>query len=139
VRMRELRAAAWERQGGRCAVTGHALGGVDGDRYHLHHRRPSGAGGTRRADQDSLGNVVCLLPRVHVFGAPDLIVDGVAGRSVHGDPLWSTARGLLLPARVEDPASVPVWMCTPFGGPSWWLLSADGGFMSADVSFPAPG
>jgi hypothetical protein len=36
--MRELRHAAWERQGGVCAVVGAPLGDPDDDRWDLHHR-----------------------------------------------------------------------------------------------------
>jgi hypothetical protein len=137
VSLRELRRAAWEREGGRCAVTGASVGDVDGDGYHLHHRRPGGQGGTSRPDQDTLGNVVCLLPRVHNFGRASLVVDGVAGRSVHGDPLWAKARGLLLSSHENNPAAVPVWLWNVNGGYAWWLLSDDGCVQWVDAPPPA--
>lgn len=107
MRAGELRRVAFERQGGRCAVTGAALGDLDGP-WHLHHRRPGGRGGTSRANQQSPANVVALLARVHLFGAPGLLLDGVPGRSVHGCPGWSRPLGLLLSCGVDDPGSVPV-------------------------------
>jgi hypothetical protein len=123
VGMRELRRAAWERDRGRCVVTGAVLGDPDGDLWHLHHRRPGGMGGTRREDQDSLPNVICLLARVHNFGAPGLLIDGVDGRSVHGDPGWSGPRGYLLSPAERDPGAVPLLL----HGRRWVFLTGDGG------------
>lgn len=122
--VRDLRRAAWEREGGRCAVTGRPLGDVDGDAWHLHHRRPGGMGGTRRAGQDALPNVIALLARVHNFGAPGLLLDGRL-RSVHGDPAWSGPLGYLLSPSVEDPGSVPLLL----RGRSWVFLTAGGGYL----------
>lgn len=122
--MRELRRAAYERERGRCAATGRPLGEVDGDRWNLHHRRPGGMGGTRRPDQDSLPNVVALLAEAHNMGAAWLPVEGVAGRSVHGDPAWSMPRGLLLSPRETDPGAVPVLVA----GVGWVFLTEDGGY-----------
>jgi hypothetical protein len=124
VNARELRRRAWEREEGRCAVTGAPLGDPDGDGFHLHHRRPGGRGGTSRANQQCLSNVVCLLPRVHLFGAPGLVLDGVAGRSVHGAPAWSKPLGLLLSSSVEEPGSVPVRLWS-----GWAFLLDDGGMI----------
>lgn len=104
---RELRRAVYDRQEGRCAVTGAPLGDRDGDAWHMHHRRPGSMGGTDRANQQGLGNVIGLLARVHNFGAPGLLLDGEV-RSVHGSPAWSKPLGLLLSASVDEPASVPV-------------------------------
>jgi hypothetical protein len=115
----ELRAIAYERQEGRCAVTGAPLGDVDGS-WHLHHRRPGGMGGTRRRGQQRPGNVVALLARVHNFGAPGLLLDG-AVRSVHGDPAWSEPLGLLLPTSVDEPGSRPVRLWD-----GWAFLLDDG-------------
>lgn len=123
--MRDLRRAAWEREGGRCAVTGAALGDADSDLWHLHHRRPGGMGGTRRADQDTLPNVIALLARAHNFGAPGLLLDGVGGRSVHGDPTWSGPRGYLLSPTENDPGAVPLLLHSR----RWVFLTADGGYL----------
>jgi hypothetical protein len=113
VSLRDLRRAAWEREGGRCAVTGASVGDVDGDGYHL-------------------------LPRVHNFGRASLVVDGVAGRSVHGDIPWAKARGLLLSSHENNPGAVPAWMWNVNGGHAWWLLSDDGCVQWVDAPPPAP-
>lgn len=122
MRPRELRRAVYERQEGRCAVTGAPLGEVDGDAWHMHHRRPGGMGGTDRPNQQTLGNVVGLLARVHNFGAPGLVLDGVPGRSVHGNPEWSGPLGLLLSPSVENPGDHPVRLA----GLGWAFLLDDG-------------
>jgi hypothetical protein len=120
MRAGELRRVAWDRQGGLCAVTGVPL---DWDRDHLHHRRPGGRGGTSRANQQSPGNVIGLLARVHLFGAAGLLLDG-AVRSVHGDPAWSKPLGLLLSSNVDEPSSVPVRLWD-----GWAFLLDDGGVL----------
>jgi len=120
--MRELRELAWERQRGLCAVTGLPL---DWDRDALHHRRPGGRGGTSRANQQAPSNVVALLARVHNFGAPGLLLDGVAGRSVHGSPEWSRPLGLLVSSNVDEPASIPVRIA----GLGFVFLLDDGGVL----------
>jgi hypothetical protein len=124
MRARELRRIAWERQEGRCAVTGAPLGDLDGP-WELHHRRPGGRGGTSRANQQYPSNVVALLARVHNFGAAGLVLDGVAGRSVHGNPEWSRPLGLLVSSNVDEPASVPVRVA----GLGWVFLLDDGGVL----------
>lgn len=116
--MRDLRRAAWERAGGRCEVTGAALGDVDGSLWQMHHRRPGGMGGTRRPDQDSLPNVLALLASVHNLG-------GGAARSVHGHPAWSGPRGYLLSPRERDPGAVPLLL----HGQRWVFLTAEGGYL----------
>jgi hypothetical protein len=122
VQARELRRIAYERQAGRCAVTGAPLGELEADSWHLHHRRPGSMGGTGRASQQRPGNVLALLARVHNFGAPGLVLDGMPGRSVHGSPEWSKPLGLLLSASVEEPGSVPVRLA----GLGWVFLLDDG-------------
>jgi hypothetical protein len=122
--MRELRRAAYERERGRCAATGLPLGDVDGSQWNMHHRRPGGKGGTSR-EQDVLSNVVCLLAEAHNMGSPRLIVDGVAGRSVHTDPRWSKPLGLLLSSHENDPSSVPVRVA----GVGWVFLTDDGQYV----------
>jgi hypothetical protein len=123
--MRQLRRAAWERERGRCAATGLPLGDPDGDRWNLHHRRPGGMGGTRRANQDTLPNVVALLAEAHNMGAAWLPVEGVTGRSVHGDPDWSGPLGLLLSPSVDNPGEVPVRVA----GVGWVFLDEAGGYV----------
>lgn len=122
--MRELRRAAYEREGGLCAVTGIALGDPDGDRWNLHHRLAGEMGGTSRLDRDRLCNVVAVLAEAHNFGSPRLPVDGKLGRSIHTDPAWSRGRGLLLSAtRGDDPERMPVLMY----GRGWVFLDDAGG------------
>jgi len=122
--MRALRRAAYDREGGRCAVTGLPLGEPEGDRWNLHHRLAGQMGGTTRLDRDTLSNVVAVLAEAHNMGSPRLVVDGVAGRSIHTDPAWSRPLGLLLSAtRGDDPARMPVRLA----GRGWVFLSDDGG------------
>lgn len=108
-----LRRAAWVREGGRCAVTGHSLGDPDGAGWHLHHRRPGGMGGTTRSDQQTLPNVIAVTGGVH--------------RRIHGEPSWSEPRGLLLPTSEDDPAGYPVqtWR-------GWVFLTTAGGYQLLD-------
>lgn len=123
--MRELREAAWRRQGGFCAVTGAALGGPEDDRWDLHHRLAGQMGGTTRLDRDVLSNLVAVLAEAHNMGSPRLLVDGVPGRSIHTDPGWSRPLGLLLSANRGDvPAAVPVRIA----GAGWVFLRDDGGW-----------
>lgn len=124
MRAGDLRRVAYERQGGRCAVTGAYLGEPEASSWHLHHRRPGSMGGTERPTQQRPGNVLALLARVHNFGAPGLLLDGRV-RSVHGDPAWSKPLGLLLSASVEDPGSMPVRL----HGVGWAFLLDDGGLL----------
>lgn len=98
--MRDLRRAAYEREGGRCFVTGLPLGDVDGGTWEMHHRLAGQMGGTT-LDRDTLPNVIALLARVHNLG-------GGGRLSVHGSPAWSRPRGWLLSAtRSQVPARVP--------------------------------
>jgi hypothetical protein len=122
--MGELRRAAYERQRGVCAVTGIDLGDPESGRWHMHHRLAGEMGGTSR-DRDVLSNVIAVLAEAHNMGSPGLLVDGVAGRSIHTDPMWSRGRGLLLSAtRADDPAEVPLWMA----GVGWGFLDDGGGW-----------
>lgn len=110
LRCRDLRRAAYAREGGRCIVTGCELpGGEDGDGWDMHHRRPGGMGGTSRENQQTLSNVVAVADHVH--------------RGIHGNPEWSEPIGLLLPTSEDDPAGVPVrtWR-------GWVFLTAEGGY-----------
>lgn len=122
--MADLRRAAWEREGGRCAVTGLPLGEPESGRWNLHHRLAGQMGGTTRLDRDVLSNVIAVLAEAHNFGSPWLPVAGVYGRSIHTDPAWSRANGLLLSAgRGDEPAAVPVLMA----GRGWVFLDDGGG------------
>jgi hypothetical protein len=94
--MRELRRAAWERQGGLCAATGLSLGDPG--------RRAAGTCTTGSpgawAGQPGTGTGCATWSRsssaAHNMGSPRLAVDGVRGRSIHTDPAWARPPGLLL-------------------------------------------
>lgn len=119
----ELRRLVYSRDGGRCAVTGLPLGEPESGRWDMHHRLAGGMGGTAR-DRDTLSNVVAVLAEAHNMGSPGLLVDGVAGRSIHTDPAWSRPLGLLLSqSRGDDPAAVPVRLA----GRGWVFLDDEGG------------
>lgn len=107
---RDLRRAAWEREGGRCAVSGQPLGDQDGQTWHLHHRRPKGMGGTSRADEDTLPNVIAVTPAAH--------------RGIHAYPARSMPRGLLLSKAQPDPAACPVRLWR-----GWVFLAVEGGYL----------
>lgn len=123
MRAGELRAICWARQRGRCAATGLELGPVDGS-WHMHHRLAGGMGGTSR-DREVPSNVVALLGPAHNMGSPQLVVDGVAGRSVHTDPRWSRPLGLLLSPSGPAPHEAPVRVA----GLGWGFLLDDGGWL----------
>lgn len=106
-----MRALVLERCGGYCEVSGYPLG----DRVEVHHRRPGGHGGTRRAGQHNVTNLLALLPEVH----------NMAPTSVHGSPAWSRPRGYLLSNSVPDPAAVPVQLY----GRAWVFLRSDGTYL----------
>lgn len=96
--MGKLRHQIYERANGLCELSGALLpGGPDGP-WEAHHRRPKGMGGTRRENEDTVGNLLALVQRVHNL-APD---------SVHMSPMRSRRYGWLVSKHVEDPASVPV-------------------------------
>lgn len=105
-----VRAALWERSGGRCEVSGVLL---DPDSWDAHHRINKGMGGTRRAWRDDLTNLLALDPLVHNGGS----------MSVHGRRPWSEMRGYLLPKlSLYPPHVMPVWL----HGVRWVFLTAAG-------------
>lgn len=113
----ELRRAAYDREQGRCFVTGRPLGDPDTGPWELHHRMPGGMGGTSR-DRDTLPNVIAVLGTVHNLG-------GGGARSIHGDPGWSMPSGWLLsPNSPIPPLSRPAlhWQA------GWVFLLADGSY-----------
>lgn len=123
--MGELRRAAYEREKGRCAVTGLPLGEPESGRWNLHHRLAGQMGGTVR-DRDTLPNVVAVLAEAHNMGSPRLVVDGRPGRSIHTDPVWSRGLGLLLSqTRGDVPEERPVRIA----GVGWVFLTGDGGYL----------
>jgi hypothetical protein len=119
--MRQLRELVWERQAGRCAVTGFPL---DWERDDLHHRLAGGMGGSGR-DRDRACNLLGVVSVAHNLGSPRLPVDGVPGRSIHTDPSWARGRGLLLSqSEPREPWAVPVRIT----GVGWVFLDDEGGW-----------
>lgn len=112
------------RSGNRCEIRSPAcLGGEWGDltrlprhRRSIHHRRPRGMGGTRRADVHSLAMLV------------NACGDGVIG--CHGyverHREWATNRGLLLPKDGIDAVSDPTQVVLVLPSGRRVLLAAEG-------------
>lgn len=113
-----LRDQAYQRAHGRCEITGAPLG----DNWALHHRRPRGAGGTRRPDTHVASNVLALTHAVH----------NLATRSVHLDLAWSRPRGYLL-GQWQVPRLEPVWLL----GRRWVLLLDNGDYLEIEMAPPA--
>lgn len=113
-----LRDQVFERAAGRCEITGVPLG----DNWALHHRRPRGAGGTRRLDTHVLSNVLALTHAVH----------NLATRSVHLDLAWSKPRGYLL-GQWQIPRLEPVWLLER----RWVLLLNSGNYLEIKMAPPA--
>lgn len=84
---RVTRELVQERDGGRCVVCGRS------SLLHLHHRRPVGAGGSRRLQVHAAANLVCVCAGCH--------------RRIHTRPAWARGEGLLLAAGA-DPQAVSV-------------------------------
>jgi 5-methylcytosine-specific restriction endonuclease McrA len=58
--------AILERAGYACERCSDRLGPVRGVDWHVHHRRPRGAGGSKAADTNSPSNCVILCPDCHI-------------------------------------------------------------------------
>lgn len=95
-----IRSVIVEREGGRCARCGNTYP------THLHHRRPRGAGGSRRASTNTAANGLHLCWCCHQF-----IEEHRDQALRHG---W-------LVAQTDDPATVPVL----YRG-QWMNIDADG-------------
>lgn len=115
--METLRAAAYQRAQGHCEITGLPLG----ESWALHHRRVRGMGGSRRADTNTLPNVLAITHEVHNLrslpGHP----------AVHLDVAWARQHGYLI-SQAADPQKAPV----EIAGQGWTLLTCDGGYQSCD-------
>lgn len=111
------RALVLARARSRCECCGQPLGNT----CEVHHRRPGGKGGTRRADQDRASNLLALLPAHH----------NMSPTSVHMRAAQSRELGYLVSTLSDTPpASVPVLL----HGRRWVLLTDDGGYEDC----PAP-
>lgn len=77
----------------RCVRCGESIGGERGLDYVLHHRRPRGLGGTRRADSSSPVNLLTLCSPCHAH------IESYRGEALRN--------GWLVP-QVTDPAAVGV-------------------------------
>lgn len=83
------------------------LCGLGSDRWHYHHRRPRGAGGTTTQDSDSPSNVLLTHPRCHL-------------NVIERKRMLAIGMGWLVPQGV-DPATFPVRL---YDG--WYLLNDEG-------------
>lgn len=57
--------AVYERAQYSCEICTGAVGDRRGEDHHLHHRRPRGAGGSRRLDTNLPSNLLLLCPPCH--------------------------------------------------------------------------
>jgi len=113
-----LRGRLRERHNGRCErcdtyLPQHA--------WSAHHRRPKGAGGTRRADVHTLPNLLALC--------------GSGTTGCHGwvesNRTLALTWGFLVP-QAADPAKMPVLL----GGRLWVLLTPDGAYEVSPEPLP---
>lgn len=114
----EIVEAVYERAGHSCEICTSAVGDRRGVDHHIHHRRPRGAGGTRRPDTNEPPNLMLLCPDCHV--------------SVESHRGPALAVGWLVP-QSGDPALVAVLVQRD----RWVYLTADGSY-SADPAGPMP-
>lgn len=98
----------YERAGYSCEVCTEQVGDRRGVDHHIHHRRPRGAGGSRRADTNLPSNLLLLCPGCHQ--------DIESHRGVAQSMGWLVVQGV-------DPASVAVLVQRN----RWVYLTADGG------------
>lgn len=112
--------ALWARSRGRCEITGVELSGERSVGWHVHHRLPRKAGGTRWPGINSIENLLLLSPAAHERVE--------SHRSEAYENGWLVRHGSV-------PAAEPVLLADPvavriFGEPMPWrvLLSDDGGY-----------
>jgi hypothetical protein len=113
----ETVAALLGRSDVRCEVCGEALAGERGVGWSVHHRRPRGMGGSRRADTHSIVNLLALC------GSG---TTGCHGR-IESDRATALVCGWLVRSSA-DPAQIPVWL--RHRG-ELVLLTADGDYEAA--------
>lgn len=98
------------RDGWRCVRSGEDIGGTRGLDYVIHHRRPRGLGGSRRADTNDCANLLTLCTPCHVH------VESHRGEALSNG--WLVPQG-------TDPATVG---CLVEHGSRFVYLSADGSY-----------
>lgn len=104
---RDVVDAVAERAGHSCEICSAAVGPTRGVDFHIHHRRPRAAGGSRREDTNLPSNLLLLCPDDHMF--------------VEANRTGALAAGWLVPHRA-DPAQIAVII----HGPRRVYLSPDG-------------
>jgi predicted HNH restriction endonuclease len=97
----------YERASHSCEVCTCAVGDRRGIDHHIHHRRPRGAGGSRRPDTNQPQNLLLLCPDCHL--------DIETHRGVAQSMGW-------LLTQQDDPARVAVLVHRD----RWFYLTADG-------------
>lgn len=110
--------AVYERANHSCEICTSAVGDRRGIDHHIHHRRPRGAGGTRREDTNQPQNCMLLCPRCHL--------------DVETHRAEALAVGWLVP-QAEDPASVAVLIQR-----DRWVYLTDSGEYSDGPAEPMP-
>ena len=105
--------ALYERAGWSCEVCTAAVGPRRGVDHHVHHRRPRGAGGTRRTDTNDISNLLLLDPSCHAMVESER--DGAYG-------------GGWLVRQSADPATERVLIA----GKWWVLLTPEGGYKTLE-------
>jgi len=107
----EVVEAVYERASHSCEICDVMVRDRRGIDHHLHHRRPRGAGGTRREDSNEPQNLMLLCPGCH--------------STVESHRNEAYAMGWLV-GQALDPAHVSVLVCG-----RWVLLTPDGGYRDA--------
>jgi 5-methylcytosine-specific restriction enzyme A len=109
---------------GRSEISGEELQGVRGEDWHVHHRRPRGAGGSKRRDTNGVENLLVLSAADHEL--------------VESQRTLAYARGWLV-RQNAIPAAVPVQLLVE-GVRRLVLLTDDGGYRPVeDVDLPEVG
>lgn len=104
--------AVYERAMHSCEVCTESVGDRRGEDHHIHHRRPRGAGGSRRADTNSPANLLLLCPECH--------------RQIEGHREVSFGMGWLL-RQSQNPVEVKVLVQRD----RWVFLTADARYLPA--------
>lgn len=99
--------ALWARSRGRCEISGVELSGERSIGWHVHHRKPRKAGGTRWPGINGIENLLLLSPSAHA--------------RVESERTEAYANGWLV-RQNDDPAAVQVLI----RGRQWCLLTDDG-------------
>ena len=110
--VRDVVDAILERASWLCERCNGGLGPVRGTDWHVHHRRPRAAGGSRREDTNSPANCVILCPDCHA--------------DVESHRATAQTEGWLVP-QTSDPATVAILIDR---GARWVYLATDGTYQT---------